>query len=108
MSLLIFLAGYGSPLSFFGLMTLVGLGNGLCIPNATAGMLSVRPHLAGTASGLGGAIMIVGGAALSALAGALLTPETGAYPLLWLMLLTAIASVASIWVVIRREKALGL
>ena len=107
-SLLIFLAGYGSPLSFFGLMTLVGLGNGLCIPNATAGMLSVRPHLAGTASGLGGAIMIVGGAALSALAGALLTPETGAYPLLWLMLLTAIASVASIWVVIRREKALGL
>ena len=89
-------------------MTLVGLGNGLCIPNATAGMLSVRPHLAGTASGLGGAIMIVGGAALSALAGALLTPETGAYPLLWLMLLTAIASVASIWVVIWREKALGL
>ncbi|NUH66001.1 multidrug effflux MFS transporter [Sulfitobacter sp. S0837] len=108
LSLLIFLAGYGTPLSFFGLMTFVGLGNGLCIPNATAGMLSVRPHLAGTASGLGGAIMIVGGAALSALAGALLTPETGAYPLLWLMLLTAVASVASIWLVIHREKVLGL
>tara|TARA_R110002049_G_scaffold10127_6_gene50572 strand:+ start:40482 stop:41696 length:1215 start_codon:yes stop_codon:yes gene_type:complete len=107
-SLLIFLAGYGTPISFFGLMTLVGLGNGLCIPNATAGMLSVRPHLAGTASGLGGAIMIVGGAALSALAGALLTPQSGAYPLLWLMLITAMAGVASIWVVIRREKALGL
>ena len=31
-------------------MIFVGLGNGLTIPNATAGMLSVRPHLAGTAS----------------------------------------------------------
>lgn len=107
-SMLIFLAGYGSPLSFFGMMTLVGLGNGLCIPNATAGLLSVRPHLAGTASGLGGAIMIGGGAGLSILAGSLLSKETGAYPLLWIMLLTAVAGVGSILVVIRRENALGL
>lgn len=107
-SMMIFLLGYGSPLSFFGMMTLVGLGNGLCIPNATAGLLSVRPHLAGTASGLGGAIMIGGGAGLSILAGALLSEETGAYPLLWIMLATAVAGVASILVVIRRERALGI
>jgi DHA1 family bicyclomycin/chloramphenicol resistance-like MFS transporter len=50
-------------------MTFVGLGNGMVLPNATSGMLSVRPHLAGTASGLGGALMMGGGAALSALAG---------------------------------------
>ncbi|UWR24212.1 multidrug effflux MFS transporter [Sulfitobacter sp. S190] len=107
-SLLIFLAGYGTPVSFFGMMTLVGLGNGLCIPNATAGMLSVRPHLAGTASGLGGAIMIGGGAGLSALAGALLNENTGAFPLLWLMFLTALAGLASIWTVVRRERTLAL
>jgi len=107
-SMLIFLAGYGSPVSFFGMMTLVGLGNGLCIPNATAGLLSVRPHLAGTASGLGGAVMIGGGAGLSILAGSLLSKETGAYPLLWIMLGTAVAGVASILVVIRREKMLGI
>ena len=107
-SMLIFLAGYGSPVSFFGMMTLVGLGNGLCIPNATAGLLSVRPHLAGTASGLGGAVMIGGGAGLSILAGSLLSTETGAYPLLWIMLGTAVAGVASILVVIRREKTLGI
>ncbi len=106
-SLLIFLAGYGTAITFFGMMTLVGLGNGLCIPNATAGMLSVRPHLAGTAAGLGGAIMIGGGAGLAVLAGALLTPETGAYPLLWLMLITAIAGVGSIWTVVRRERTLA-
>ena len=102
----IFLAGHGTPLSFFGLMTFVGLGNGLVIPNATAGMLSVRPHLAGTASGLGGAIMIGGGAALSALAGALLGPETGAMPLLYIMSGTSLASVASILAVYAREKSL--
>jgi MFS family permease len=59
---------------FFGLTVFMGLGNGICLPNANAGMLSVRPELAGTASGLGGAILIGGGAALAALAGALLAP----------------------------------
>jgi DHA1 family bicyclomycin/chloramphenicol resistance-like MFS transporter len=108
LSLLIFLAGYGTAETFFGLMTLIGLGNGLCIPNATAGMLSVRPHLAGTASGLGGSIMIGGGAGLAAMAGYLLTPESGAYPLILLMLGTAIAGVCSILVVIRRERTLRL
>lgn len=107
LSLLLFWLGYGTPLTFFGMMTLVGLGNGLCIPNATAGMLSVRPHLAGTASGLGGAIMIGGGAGLAVLAGALLSPESGAYPLLWIMLLTALAGIASILVVVQRERKLA-
>ena len=106
--LLLFLVGLGTPFTFFGMMVFIGLGNGLCIPNATAGMLSVRPHIAGTASGLGGAIMIGGGAALAVLAGLLLTPESGADPLLWLMLLTAIAGVISILLVIRRERILGL
>ncbi|MEX0370568.1 MAG: multidrug effflux MFS transporter [Tateyamaria sp.] len=107
-SLLIFFGGAGSPLSFFGMMTFVGLGNGLVIPNATAGALSVRPHLAGTASGLAGAIMIGGGAALSALAGFLLTPETGAYPLLYIMVLTGICALLAIGAVYRRERRLAL
>ncbi|WP_270729311.1 multidrug effflux MFS transporter [Shimia sp. Alg240-R146] len=108
MSLSLFAAGYGSAEVFFGFMTLVGIGNGLAIPNATAGALSVRPHLAGTASGLAGAIMIGGGAALSALAGALLNTDTGAFPLLWLMFATSIAGVSAISLVIWREKHLGI
>ena len=36
------------------------------LPSANAGVVSVRPHLAGSASGLGGAMMIGGGALLSA------------------------------------------
>lgn len=108
LSMLVFLSGHGSALSFFGFMTFVGLGNGMTIPNATAGTLSVRPHLAGTASGLGGAIMIGGGAGLSALAGALLTPGTGAWPLLWIMLVTGVLSIVAILYVVRRERQLGL
>jgi DHA1 family bicyclomycin/chloramphenicol resistance-like MFS transporter len=69
-------------------------------------MLSVRPHLAGTASGLGGAIMIGGGAFLSAWVGVLLTPESGAFPLLWMMLVTAVLGLVSIAFVMRREQAL--
>jgi DHA1 family bicyclomycin/chloramphenicol resistance-like MFS transporter len=106
LALLVFALGFKTPLSFFGFMTFVGLGNGMTIPNATAGMLSVRPHLAGTASGLGGAIMIGGGAGLSAFAGVILQPGTGAWPLLWLMLSTSVAAVAAIGFVIWREAQL--
>lgn len=100
--------GLDSVYSFFGFMTLVGLGNGMCIPNATAGAISVRPHLAGTASGLAGAIMIGVGAGLSAYAGYLLGDGATAAPLLELMMATAVLGFVSIIVVIRRERQLGL
>jgi MFS transporter, DHA1 family, multidrug resistance protein len=100
------LGGLTTAEVFFGFFIFVGLGNGMVLPNATAGMLSVRPHLAGTASGLGGAIMIGGGAGLSAMAGVLLQPGSGAMPLLWLMLGTTAAGVACILYVIQRERRL--
>lgn len=106
-NLALFHLGMGTPISFFGLMTLMGLGNGMVIPNATSGALSVRPHLAGTASGLSGALMIGGGAALSALAGALLTPGRGAFPLLWIMFGTALCAIIAIGLVIWRARQIS-
>lgn len=106
-SLLIFLTGFGTASSFFALMTIVGLGNGLVIPNATAGMLSVRPKLAGTASGLGGSIMLGCGAAMGQMAGLILTKETGALPLLWLMFATSCLGVVAIAFTISRENYLA-
>lgn len=100
------LAGLAGPVLFFGLMIFVGLGNGLTSPSANAGMLSVRPKLAGSAAGLGGSFLIGFGAALSALAGFLLGPETGPMPLILLMLLTSAASYLCILWVIRRENQL--
>ncbi|TDK41056.1 multidrug effflux MFS transporter [Antarcticimicrobium luteum] len=107
-SLIVMAAGAGSVETFFGFMTFVGLGNGMALPNATAGSLSVRPHLAATASGLSGATMLGGGAGLSALAGALLTPASGAWPLLVIMLVVSALGIASILLVIARERQLGL
>lgn len=98
LGLALFAAGLGTPLGLFGSVLFLGLGNGLCLPSANAGIVSVRPHLAGSASGLGGALMIGAGAALSVLAGALVGPASGA-PMLWLMLGCALGSIATtLWV----------
>lgn len=102
------LGGVHSAYVFFGFTTFVGFGNGMTLPNANAGMLSIKPELAGTASGLGGAIMIGGGAALAALAGAMLGPGGSETPLVLLMLASSIGSVASILWVMRRARILGL
>lgn len=106
-SYLTFAASEGSAELFFGFMTFIGLGNGLVLPNANAGMLSVRPHLAGTASGVGGSIMIGGGAALSAFAGTLLSPGAGPLPLVGLMLATSVMGVISILYVLRRTQVIA-
>lgn len=100
--------GLHSPNIFFGLIVAVGLGNGMTLPNANAGMMSIKPQLAGTASGLGGAITLGGGAALAALAGAVLRPGSGEMPLIVIMFLSSMASVLAILAVIRRARHLGI
>ncbi|MCB6179703.1 Bcr/CflA family efflux MFS transporter [Rhodobacter sp. Har01] len=106
--LVLTLAGLSGPGVFFTLMMAMGVGNGVSLPNANAGILSVRPEVAGTASGLGGAIMIGGGAGLAALAGVLLPPGATEMPLILLMLASSIGSVFAILAVMRRARALGL
>ena len=93
-SLVYFSLGFTNALGFFGPLFFVGMGNGMTLPSAMAGIVSVRPNLAGSAAGLGGAIQIGGGAALSVLAGILLTPTSGPAPLLWLMFVAAIFGIA--------------
>ena len=93
---------------FFGMMTMNGLGNGITLPNVNAGMMSIKPELAGTASGLGGAFMIGGGAMLAALAGAVLSVQSGEMPLVVLMLLSSLGSLVAMLAVKARAKRLGL
>ena len=102
-----FVLGNGSSLVFFGFMIFVGLGNGMVLPNATAGLLSIHPHLAGTASGLGGALMIGGGAALSAIATAVTGGDSGALPLISLMLLSSLFGVATALYTSARARKVG-
>ncbi len=104
---LLTLVGFNTPIFFFGACTFVGLGNGLVMPNATAGMLSVRPHLAGTASGLGASIMIGGGAALSVVSGILIQRGGGSLTLLLIMFTSVFLGLLSILYVTWRERQLN-
>lgn len=95
LSLLLFLFGANHPLSLFGPVLFTGMGNGLTLPSANAGIVSVNQRLAGSASGLGGALQVGGGALLATLAGALLTPGSGPYPLILVMLVTSVLGAGS-------------
>jgi MFS transporter, DHA1 family, multidrug resistance protein len=101
-------AGMTHPMVFFGLMGVVGIGNGLTLPSANAGMMSVRPDLAGSASGLGGALVIGGGAALSALAAAAMGAGDSPLPLMLLMLACGVVAWIAILMVQARNRRLGL
>lgn len=102
------LAGVLHPIVFFGLMGVVGIGNGLTLPSANAGMMSVRPELAGSASGLGGALMIGGGAGLSAMAAAVMGTGDSALALMLLMSASAAVALVAILLVQARNRTLGL
>ncbi|MGI9401322.1 MAG: multidrug effflux MFS transporter [Rhizobiaceae bacterium] len=92
-SLGLILSGIDHRLSFFGPVVFIGLGNGITLPSSIAGIVSVRPEIAGSASGLGGFFQIGGGALLSILGGAVLGPNTGPLPLILLMLASSFASI---------------
>ena len=96
------------PLSFFGCVFLTGIGHGMVLPNANAGMMSVRPRLAGSASGLGGALNTGGGAIIATGTAAVLIPGTGALTLILIMLGTSIASIFTITYAIMRTKKIEM
>jgi len=100
LAIILFAAGLSHPLSLFGPVFFTGMGNGMTLPNANAGMVGVRPQLAGSASGLGGALQIGGGAALAVLASALLDAQSGPFPLLWIMFVSSAGGLfATSWVI---------
>ncbi len=89
------LTGWVNEMSLFGATLFVGLGNGLTMPSCSAGVMSVRPKLAGSASGLAGALTVGGGAVLTSITGAMVTEENGAYVLLGMMLFSSLLALAA-------------
>ncbi|WP_170428012.1 multidrug effflux MFS transporter [Ruegeria arenilitoris] len=83
--LLLFLSDLGSVWVFFGSAIFVGFGNGLTNANASAGLMSVRPKLAGSAAGLSGAMIVALGAVLTSLTGLWVSPENGPFLVLGMM-----------------------
>lgn len=91
--LLLFTLGSVTAQAFFLPMVLVGVANGLSLPSAISGAVSVRPEIAGSAAGLSGSVQMGMAAVLSAVSGAVLTEGTSATPMFMLMLAAAILAV---------------
>jgi MFS transporter, DHA1 family, multidrug resistance protein len=92
--LMLSLYGVTHVAAFFGPCVFIGLGNGLTMPGATAGALSIRPDLAGTAAGLTAALTLAGAAVVASSAGVFLsatgnTSQTGATTTLFCVLLVS-------------------
>ena len=108
LGLILIASGHVSTLSYFGCTILVGLGNGITIPSSNAGMLSVRPKIAGSAAGFNGALMVGGGAVLTSIAGYLIDASNALYMLLVLMLIaTVISLLTTLWIRQQEHKLLA-
>ncbi len=92
-SFFLLIDGNKNALFFFLPISLVGVGNGLSLPSANAGIVSLHPSLAGAASGLGGFLQIILGATFSILAGMVLGPLSNPAPMLILMMAIAILGI---------------
>jgi DHA1 family bicyclomycin/chloramphenicol resistance-like MFS transporter len=104
LALAVFAAGVSHPLALFGLTLFVGLGNGLTLPAANAGTMSVRPDLAGTAAGLSGALSMAMGAVLSTLTALVVERSATPTALLAVIMGCVLLSLVAALVAIRLER----
>lgn len=89
-------AGWIGPLTLVLMMTCIGLGNGLTLPTASAGAMSVRADLTGSAAGLSGAVMLLTGGLMSwVMGGALAGWAGGVRVMLAVLLATALAALVA-------------
>ena len=91
------LAGEVTPWALFGPMMVFGLGNGLSLPNGLAAAVSVRPDLAGTASGVAGCLQMATGALASLVVGWLVADAASQLPLAAAMLATSLLAGIAWW-----------
>ena len=99
LALLLILIGSGSVTVLLVIMSVSGVVNGITMPSATAKMMSVRPYLAGTASGLGGSFMIAIGGGLSVFSSLIMDGQTTEAAMAMVMCIsTALRLVCSFYV----------
>jgi DHA1 family bicyclomycin/chloramphenicol resistance-like MFS transporter len=91
------------PVIVFLPQLIVNVGNGLLLPGAIAGAVSIRPQAAGTAAGITGFIQMALGAAVAQYAGTLMADSPSAVPLALLMVLLAVVLAVSFAVLARRS-----
>jgi DHA1 family bicyclomycin/chloramphenicol resistance-like MFS transporter len=82
---------------------IVSLGNGLLLPGALAGAVSVRPQAAGTAAGIAGFAQMGLGAAMTQFSGTLLADAASAVPMTLLMNAIVIVMAVAFGLLVRRR-----
>lgn len=97
--LVLIAAGWANAFAIFGAAIFLGVGNGVTMPSASAGALSVRPTLAGAAAGLSGAVLVGVGALVSAVTGAVVDGAGGGVALLGVMLACSAIGLVAAWLV---------
>jgi DHA1 family bicyclomycin/chloramphenicol resistance-like MFS transporter len=100
---ILFATGHAGAQALFLPMMLIGFANGLCLPSAIAGAISVKPEIAGAAAGLSGAAQIGMGAILSAITGAALAGGSTA-PMFALMAAAGLLAVVVAIVIFVRNR----
>jgi MFS transporter, DHA1 family, multidrug resistance protein len=91
------------PAGVFLPQMMISFGNGLLLPNAIAGAVSVRPQGAGTASGITGCVQMGLGAAVTQLSGHVLAGASSALPLALMMAAIAIVMVVAFLMLLKRR-----
>ena len=94
------LMGGLTPNTFFGVMSLIALGNGFCISSGMAGAIGADPQRVGAAAGLAGSMQIGFGAISTYVAGILLAYyKVTAVPLISVMFACCVLAVLSLMLV---------
>lgn len=92
--------------ALFGPCIFIGIGNGLTMPAANSGAMSVRADMVGTAAGMAAAMRISGGAIIGSLAGLFLAQSPAIHTLFALMLISALlALLAASWAAMIEKRA---
>ena len=81
---------------------MIGFGNGLLLPTSVAGAVSIRPQVAGTASGMTGFIQMAIGAAAAQLGGHIVAHASNALTMMLLMLAFGVATATAYLTLVRR------
>ena len=103
---LLALAGLTTPAAIFVPMVVVTFCNGLNLPNAMVGAVSVKPAMAGTASGLAGFLQMGVGALATIVVGNL--QDDTQLPMIGVMLFSALAALASFTLALRTQRRLAV
>ncbi len=93
------------PATIFVPLFFVYVGNGMALPNAVAGAVSVRPEAAGTAAGVAGCVQMGWGAVISQLIAYPMASAHATGWLAWIMFGQSVVGLLAFWLLVRPRES---